>query len=315
MLKKIWRHLCSDWIRVFMALFLAYMMYALRSGENKKASKVFEQIPVNIEYRDANIVNLDNRQHYTSVSLEGAPNRLEKVKASQIVITVEIDRKHLTNGLIELSEKNIKCPSGLKVKDIHSPNIPINLETIESKKVPVRERFDSLKKLSANYSVAKTTIFPAEVVISGPQSKIKNIREVTTSPIPLDGTIQDSFKYIADISPIADVTTAPAKVNCEISISRNFSKRTLKKVPVRLLLPTGKLPDFNYRVNPAEVEIEFTGVSGIVHFLNAKDFDVFVNAQDISKPGEYILNIRCFPRSNNVQILSVTPLQLTLQVQ
>ena len=162
-----------------MALFLAYMMYALRSGEDKKASKVFEQIPVNIEYRDANIVNLDNRQHYTSVSLEGAPNRLEKVKASQIVITVEIDRKHLTNGLIELSEKNIKCPSGLKVKDIHSPNIPINLETIESKKVPVRERFDSLKKLSANYSVAKTTIFPAEVVISGPQSKIKNIREVT----------------------------------------------------------------------------------------------------------------------------------------
>ena len=186
----------------------------------------------------------------------------------------------------------------------------------KSKKVPVREKFDSLKKLSANYSVAKTTIFPAEVVISGPQSKIKNISEVTTSPIPLDGTIQDSFKYVADISPIADVATAPAKVNCEVSISRNFSKRTLKKVPVRLLLPPGgKLPEFNYRVNPAEVEIEFTGASGVVHFLNTKDFDVFVNVQDISKPGEYILNIRCSPRSNNVKILSVTPLQLTLQVQ
>ena len=111
MLKKIWRHLCSDWIRVLMALILAYMVYALRSGSDENASKVFEQIPVNIEYRDANIVNLDNRQHYTSVTLEGAPNRLDKVKSSQIVITVEIDKKHLVKGLIELSDKKQKSSS------------------------------------------------------------------------------------------------------------------------------------------------------------------------------------------------------------
>lgn len=312
MFKKIWKQLRSDWVRVLMAFVLACLIYLMRSGIFSSAieTKEFSDIPVHLEYAQANIINLDNKINTASVTFEGSPHRIRKLTANQITITVTADLNHLDDGLIELTEKNIKTPLGIKVKEIHTRRITVNLEVLESKKVKVTPVFDSMKNLSENYSIAKTTIFPNEVMISGPKSKIKDIREVFTSPIPLDNTIQDNFKYMANIEPIAGVAAAPSKVNCEITIARNFSKRIIKKIPIRILLQ--KNTDLNFSMNPAVAEVEVSGPSRIIHFLTPNDIDVFVNAANITKPGEYVLNIRSASRSNEVKVVSVTPIQLTL---
>ena len=65
-------------------------------------------------------------------------------------------------------------------------------------------------------------------------------------------------------------------------------------------------------MSPAVADVEISGPSRIIHFLTANDIDVFVNAANITKPGEYVLNVRCASRSNEVKIASVTPIQLTL---
>lgn len=312
MLKKFWKQLRSDKIRILMAFVLACLIYLMRSGifTSTVETKEFSDIPVHLEYAEDNIINLDNKINTASVTFEGSPHRIRKLTANQIAVTVTVDRNNLDKGLIELTEKNIKTPLGIKVKEIHTRKITVNLEILESKKVKIIPVFDSRKKLSENYSVAKTSIFPNEVMISGPKSKIKDIKEVYTSPIPLDNTIQDNFKYTAKIKPIADVATVPSEVSCEIIIARNFSKRVITKVPIQILLQKNTNLDFS--MSPAVADVEVSGPSRIIHFLTANDIDVFVNAANITKPGEYVLNVRCASRSNEVKIASVTPIQLTL---
>lgn len=312
MFKTIWKQMRSDWMRILMAFVLGCMIYLLRSDIFSSAieSKEFSNIPVHLDYSSSNIINLDNKINTASITLEGSPHRIRKLSAKQISVEVQVNQSHLETGIIELTEKNIKTPLGIRVKDIHTRRIIVNLELLESKKVKVTPVFDSIKNLSDNYSISKTTIFPNEVVISGPKSKIKDVREVFTAPIPLDSTIQDNFKYIANIAPIAGVTTAPSKVNCEITIAQNFSKRIIKKVPIQIL--SRNRTALKFTLNPAEVDIEISGPSRIVHFLTADNFDVFVNTNNIQKPGEYILNIRCASRSNEIKIVSITPIQLTL---
>lgn len=317
MLKKIWKHLRSDWIRVLMALALAMLVYVSRSDifSNQTEIRELSNIPVKLEFPNSNIINLNDKENTVSVTFEGSPQRISKLSAEQISISVDITQSNLQSGLVEITEKNIKHPLGIRIKEINTPRITVNLETIESKKVPVRITFDSLHKLSENYTVSKTAVFPQEVMISGPKSKIDDVKEVLSSPIPLDSSIQDNFKYTADIVPAAGITTVPSKVECEIYITRTFGKRTLKKIPVSILEAPHKDLNFSYKLNPAEVEIEISGPSRIVHFLTANDFDVFVNAKNITKSGEYILNIRCNSRSPEVKIISITPLQLTLTAE
>lgn len=314
MFKKLWSHICSDWIRVVMALALAILIYLLRSDIFSTRNEIREisGIPVKLEYPNSNIINLDNKKYTASLTVEGSPQRISRLTSDQIQISVDITRKHFLSGLVELTEKNIKTPFGIHIRKINTPRLTVNLELIESKKVPVRATFDSLKKLSENYSVQSTSIFPQEVIISGPKSKLDNITEVNTIPIPIDASINDSFKYTADISPIDGVATAPSKVKCEINIIQNYNKRTLKKVPVALLLPSGKTADLKYKLAPATVDIEFSGPSRVVHFLDSNAFDIFVNAKEITKAGEYILHLRCAARSPEVKIISITPVQLTL---
>lgn len=315
MFKTIWKQMRSDWVRILMAFVLGSMIYLLRSDVFSSAieSKEISNIPVHLEYSSANIVNLDNKITTASITVEGSVHRIRKLSAKQISVTVQVNQSHLETGMIELTEKNIKTPLGVRVKDIHTRRIIVNLELLESKKVKVTPVFDSVKNLSENYSISKTAIFPNEVVISGPKSKIKDVKEVFTSPIPLDSSIQDNFKYTANIATPEGVASAPTKVKCDISISQNFSKRTIKKVPIQLL--SRNHTALKFTLNPVEVDIEISGPSRIVHFLSADNFDVFVNTNNIKKPGEYILNIRCASRSNEIKIISVTPIQLTLSAR
>lgn len=316
MFKKLWKQLRSDWVRVLMAFVLGCLIYLLRSNvfSSSVESREFSNITVNLEYPNANIINLDNKKPVAAVTLEGTPHRIQKLTPEQIIIKADVEQTHLNSGLIELTEKNIKVPFGIRVKSINTPRILVNLDIIESKKVKVSAVFDSVKNLSENYSIAKTAIIPREVMISGPRSKIKDIREVRTAPIPLDSTIQDNFQYTAAVAPLgSDIISVPSMVKCEITIARNFSKRVIKKVPVRMLIQ--KNTDLKFVLNPATVDIEISGPARIVHFLSTNDFDAFVNADNITKPGEYILNIRCMPHSKDIQIISITPIQLTLNAR
>lgn len=315
MFKNIWKQLRSDWVRILMAFVLGSMIYLLRSDifSSSMESKEFSNIPIHLEYSGANIVNLDNKMPTASLTVEGSLYRIRKLTAKQIAVEVAVNQSHLETGVIELTEKNIKTPFGVSVKDILTRRIIVNLELLESKKVKVTPVFDSIKNLSENYSISKTAIFPNEVVISGPKSKIKDVKEVFTSPIPLDSSVRDNFKYTANIAPPEGVTTAPTTVRCDISIAQNFSKRIIKKVPIQLLQRGNTA--LKFALNPAEVDIEISGPSRIVHFLTVDDFDVFVNTNNIKKPGEYILNIRCTSRSNEIKIISITPIQLTLNAR
>ncbi len=314
MLKKIWKQLRSDWVRVLMAFVLGCLIYLLHSNvfSSSVESKEFSDITVELEYPN-NITNLDDNKPVASVTLEGTPYRIKKLTAEKIKIKAAVEPAHLKSKVIELTEKNIEVPFGIRIKSINPKRIPVYFDITESKKVKVTPVFDSIKNLSENYYIAKTKIIPQEVMISGPLSKIKHISEVRTAPIPLDSTIQDNFKYVANIESITDAAVLPSKVNCEVIIARNFSKRIITKVPVRMLIQ--KNTNFKFTLNPATVDIEISGPARIIHFLNVNDFDTFVNADNITKPGEYVLNIRCVPRSKDIQVVSVTPIQLTLNAR
>lgn len=311
MLKKLLKQISNDKVRVLMAFVLACFIYALRSDifSAKTETGTFN-VPVILEYPNANIVNLDNNKNIAAVTVEGAAHRINTLTADKISASVEVLPGHLQTGRIELTAKDIKVPLGIRIKKIEPSFLTVNLEEIISKKVPVKPVFDSLKNLSGNYSVSKTTIFPAEVMISGPKSKINDIKELSTTPIPIDNSIQTSFKYNADISAIDGVTMVPSEVKCDIAITQNFNHRIIKKVPIKLLLRNNN--KLTYTMKPSEVELEISGPARAVNLATVNDFDVFVNADNITMPGEYTLNIRCAARTGDLKVIAVTPILLTL---
>ena len=70
MLKKIWKQLRSDKIRILMAFVLACLIYLMRSGifTSTVETKEFSDIPVHLEYAEDNIINLDNKINTASVT-------------------------------------------------------------------------------------------------------------------------------------------------------------------------------------------------------------------------------------------------------
>ncbi len=316
MIKKIWKQLRSDWVRVLTALVMASLIYLMRSDffNRNTVSRDIDNVPVTLDFQSSNIINLGSNIPKTTLTIQGNQDKISALTAEQIKIILPISQNDIGRGLIDLTPENIKTPAGVKVIRIHNPQITVHLEQVDSKKVPIEIVFDSLNKLSANYSVAKASPFPREVTISGPRSKIKDIKSVATRAIPLDSSVQNSFKYTAEISAPSGITTVPAKVACDIEIIQNFTTRIIK-VPAALLIPPKKHLPLEFKVHPQQIELKFSGPSRIVHFLTQKDFYVFVNAENIATPGEYTQQVHCLSNNTAVRITSVNPSQVTVTVQ
>lgn len=317
MLKNLFRQLRSDWVRIFMALVLAGLLYLQRSDFFTTAveTKDINNIPVEFVYADPNLVNIDDKEHTLNITFEGSPNRISALDAAKVSVKVNIDRRHLEDGLIKIEAKDVSLPSGIRVKRIHNPHITVNLEEMTSKKVPVKIVFANQDSLAEGYSVSKVVPFPAEVMISGAKSKISNIDSVNSAPIPLDNSIRNNFKYTANIDIGSGVDAAPSKVDCEIFINRKFSKRVIKNIPILIMHEGSKNPDIEYSLNIKDADIEVSGPTSIVHFRSEKDFDVYVNAKNFNTPGEYKVNVYCTAHAGDLQIISVNPSNLLLEVR
>ncbi len=312
MLKKLWKQLRSDWIRVCMALLFASLIYLLRSDvfSTEKKSREFTNIPVKLSFADPKMVNLGDKKYTVSITVEGSAQRINELTPDKFDVNVVINSTHFVDGLVKITEKNIECPIGINIKEIKPNNIAVNLDTIESKKVKVLPTCNE-QNLSADYAVEKIILFPDEVMISGPASKIKNITSVKTNEIPLDDSVPE-FSYVVDFPAQQDITITPSKVNCQVVIFQKSKRKVLKNVPVSILTANNNKQNFEFTLAPSTVQIEISGPYLRVNSASAQDFEIFVDVSNIATPGVYQLPILGMPKSKDLKIHSLTPLQLQL---
>jgi len=130
---------------------------------------------------------------------------------------------------------NIRVPIGVKVLSINPATIPIRLEAVKKRDVPVRLEIRGVPP--EGYKVVRSYVKPESVRIKGAESRIEGINEIVTTPIDITG-----LRYTIDREVVLDLgrynvqvdgTMPRAFVEIE-AISANYR---IKNVDIRVLTP------------------------------------------------------------------------------
>ncbi|RKX62412.1 MAG: hypothetical protein DRP37_01605 [Thermodesulfobacteriota bacterium] len=182
----------KDWVIKLLSLGFALLLWFFVVGQEKAEESV--PIPLELVNIPAGLVIANDIPSNIDVKVYG-PRSMIRAMAAKGVLRV-IDLKDAKPGKItvHISPDSLSLPGAVRALSIQPSNVEIVLEPLVLSDFPVRPVLKGT--LAKYYKVLNTEAYPPRVVISGPESVIKAMKDVRTFPVNLDGAMDNITREV-----------------------------------------------------------------------------------------------------------------------
>ena len=207
---------------------------------------------------------------------------------------------------IEIGDRDVPVPFGMKVIDIRPKILKIKLEKMIRKKVPVK--VELVGELPIDYKLMSYSISPKEVMIEGPIETMRKIAAVSTRPIDISNlkgvNVLDQEIFLPD-----------TRVKTKDDVSFEFSYHIVPKgaslklenVPVRFL-------SINKSYFPEISEVTITLIVSDKEKFQEKRDKISIIADLPGNPGKYKIKLES-KLPEGIHLLQIRPQYINVVVR
>lgn len=185
-------------------------------------------IPPEMELMERPLATID-------VKIRASKSLINDTTSANVHAVLNLEKASLDQEDYPLNKSMISIPSGAEVREIYPSQVSLKLE--RTKEILLDVEANIIGKLKEGLKVENIGIFPPQVLIKGPESKIKDRYKVRTSPIDIS-SLTETTELEADlILPNPDLRLASAQTNVRVRIliqeenpeAKKGKKKTQKK--------------------------------------------------------------------------------------
>jgi len=232
--KKMRKH-SIKFISLFTALFL--WMY-VQNSETVKFEKT-----VGLEFiLPSDMVFAETPVQEVVFMIEGPRAFVRNVSEREDKLLIDLNKagaKKQQSFGIDIVPTQLSLPFGMVVERVLPRKINIKLEKKARKTVPLKPRF--VGNLPEGLSISRSEMSPKEIEIWGPQSLVKNIKEISTAPIDketLIGGNSMNVELIQRDDRVVYEIYQPPKLNYQLKATK--ANLILRDLPIRYLTQNKK---------------------------------------------------------------------------
>lgn len=205
--------LTENWTLKLISLVFALILWMFIMGERRQ--EVGYRVPLELRNIPAELMIANEVPSLVDVRVSGPRTLLMKVSEGDISIAVDLT--DLQPGLTTFKrlEERLNLPSGLRVTRLSPSFIDLKLERIKQKRVPVKVALSG--EPLQGYQIGRVKAVPDRVLISGAESELKSVHEVTTEPIDLHG-VNEGFSLIVPLVHLGTYTDFKDEKTTEIQV-------------------------------------------------------------------------------------------------
>jgi YbbR domain-containing protein len=187
--------LSDNWVLKLLSLAFALVLWFFVMGERKL--EVGYTVPLELKNVPKEMMVANEVPSLVDVRLSGPRTLLMNLSPKDISISVDlVDLKPGMTSFKRLEER-LNIPSGVKVTRLSPSFIDVKLERIREKTVPLKVVINGIP--AEGFQLGAIRLQPDQVTVEGAESEIKDINEVTTDPVDVEGTKED-FTLMVPIS-------------------------------------------------------------------------------------------------------------------
>lgn len=224
MIKRVRNLILRNWGLKLLSLLLAFVLWLSLIPEEKSFSEKTLTIPLEPLNIPAGIELVEKPDPTLDVTIR-APNRMiNEISAANVFAKLNLSAASVIQREYPLNETMISIPPGAEVVRISPTKVRLRLERTEEAMLDVVPAI--IGQAKQGYAVSKIEIMPPRVLVQGPESKVRQKDNVSTSPI--------------NISELSASTEVEADLILPKPELRLASPRT--RVKVRILVEEVKAP-------------------------------------------------------------------------
>ncbi|HLG13592.1 MAG TPA: CdaR family protein [Blastocatellia bacterium] len=203
--------------------------------------------------------------------VRGPRDVLDSLRAGEL--TAVADLAGVEPGVRVIQLRLDPVPPSVEVREVVPRSIRVTVERVVRREVTVRPRFDG--NPPAGYEVAGWRITPPTASISGAESLVRDIGEVSTETVGLaDKTATFSLQVAIDIGT-PNVNVEDRTVQLTVNISEIKKERVFDRIPVELLgAPANSL------VTPAFLRVTVHGAASAIDAMMPSDIQAALDFEE-----------------------------------
>ena len=258
-------------------------------------------------------VTLIPRDVLVDISVE-LPKEQKNLKNTDFFLECPVTKYQVEEDLpVELRPEMVKTNvpiDGLRVLAVNPDMLPLNIDIMDTKDVPVHPVCD-FSELMEGYQAS--LVQPEKpVTIRGPKKHLATISYLETEKIPLTN-VTKSFSRQADlVSPYdKNIEILSGKVKIEVKIEKN-KPRAFDGIPVQVLF--GRIGANNLIISKIQPE-SVTVLVDSVPDISQTQIHPFLDLSDVTRPGVYTVDIKCWSDNDRIKVVEVIPAQATVTLE
>jgi hypothetical protein len=254
MKRFIQEYLLENWSLKATAVLLSLILWLSVRGE----PGVITEVSASLEIQVPRLMEITNDRpmnvYVTMLTMRGAPQ-------PHPICIINLQKANEGKNIITLNEDNVRLPGGarIEVQQINPARITLILERTISKEVPIIVPVSG--EPAKGFEIYGRSPKPSTVVLTGPYSKIKKIKEITTEALSIRDMQQSSRFFVSlniDDNAVRTSLTTPIQVDVQIGPCRKvFTVNNVllvvddesyaaspKYISARIIAPVGSTIDF-----------------------------------------------------------------------
>jgi len=266
--KLLRRIFIEDWSLKLLSLAIAIVLWLLVTGQNQP---VTAHLNVQLNFIRPQSLEISNDPPRTvDVMLTGSRSKLDELTSLDLVATVDISDQHTGERVLRLADRaQIALPQGIKVDGYQPSAIPIRLEEIVDRQVPVEPKVEG--QPADGFEVYGVTPSKGSVAVRGPASRVNALQKVLTESIWLAGH-RESFtaSNVAIDVPDPKIDLLEPVVNVDVEIGERRIEKTFSGVSVSAADGS--------KVQPPTIAVTVLGVESLVNSLKPDEIRIVLDS-------------------------------------
>ena len=266
--EKLFRRIfLEDWSLKLLSLGITLVLWLIVTGQNQP---VTTHVNVQLNFVRPQSLEISNDPPKTvDVALLGSRTKLDKLSSPDLIATIDLTDMKAGERMVRLSERaELSLPSGVRVTGFSPSAIPIQLEPMIEKQLPVEPRLNG--KPAEGYELYSTSANPSQVTVRGPAGHLNLLNKATTETIWLGGQ-KESFTATNVAIDVTDskVELMDPAVTVQINIGERRSEKTFSNVSV--------VSESGFNFEPDRANVTVLGAAEVLEKLNSDALKVVLN--------------------------------------
>lgn len=179
----------EDWVMKLAALLITFALWVGVTGLSTPTVQRMTGIPLTLRF--SNNVDVTSTVQEIDIVISGDKRKIDQINKNDLIVSLDLTEAAPGDRVIPLnpSTVSLSLPTGIKLDEIQPRQIPVKIEPIEVREIPVNALTEG--RLPEGYEIYGQTVTPPRIRVRGPTNLMRSLSSVTTEKIDLAGRAVD----------------------------------------------------------------------------------------------------------------------------